>query len=364
MPPTLRSSNSAQSSPSATSKGSPGMDTLSTTPSATPRKAPQCSKCKRPRAGHPRSGCPYMDSPSKENKKNQNALEGHLSVALESMAITSPSRVVERDEETKAFIRNRRRMSAQPPLGPSESLLSLTSSSNEIIARLTQPGMFDATSDDHNEVGIMQRSRIVRWQETVAASPVKAMKRSNNAARTLMPGTLIPPTPETSFASSHDPVPTKEEIVSAECSEASESMEIDNVSTVTPSTATRRAKPLTRTMSAMERDIFVSKLSDEACASIYIIPKVDVADIVAKAISLKFFTHIGLCDDDDDSQALVILGRDQHGVDALLRRMENENRKPPFNKSNSPAKEPSTLKTAAGALVVGAVTTWAGLAFS
>ncbi|EEB98722.1 hypothetical protein MPER_01721 [Moniliophthora perniciosa FA553] len=26
------------------------------------RKAPRCSKCQRPRAGHPRSGCPFVDN--------------------------------------------------------------------------------------------------------------------------------------------------------------------------------------------------------------------------------------------------------------------------------------------------------------
>lgn len=276
------------------------------------------------------------------------------------MVIASPG-PLGRDEETKAFIRNRRR-SAQPAvLARSESLLSLSSSSDEIVARLMQPGMFDDTEGE--DVGGKGKvSRIVRWEETIPSTPLapnKAMK-SKTPARSPMPGTLIPPTPDSSFASSN--ASTKGEIISANLPEQNTSSDVSS----TP-TSTRRGQPLSRTMSAIERDIFITKLSDEAAATIYTVPKADVEAIVAQATTLKFISHIVMNDDENDPQALLILGRNEPAVQALVRKVEKENEKAQLNKKGSPGKShngPSTLKTAAGAAVIGAVGTWAGLAFS
>ncbi|PPQ67566.1 hypothetical protein CVT25_012060 [Psilocybe cyanescens] len=383
MPYALRSaSHSVQNSPSVTSKGSTLRveDLEVATPSGTPRKVPQCSKCKRPRAGHPRSGCPYVDSPAKEKEQQRgNTLERHLSDALESMAIASPGRVLEREseEDTKTFIRNRRRLSAQPPMHSSESLLSLSTSSNEIVARLLEPGVFNDSAEDDDEANSGNTSRIVRWQETIATpSPIRTT-RGKTPARSPMPGTLIPPTPDSSFASSEG-LPTKEEIVSAQLSYSADPtppINVESLSSLRSSNTARRvqpssntarvAQPLGRTMSAVERDVFVSKLADEAAATIYIIPKADVTDVVTKATSLKYSTAISMSEDENDAQALVILGRDESAVDTLFKKIEKENRKAYLSAmAQEGGKGGSSLKTAAGAALIGAVTTWAGLAFS
>ncbi|KAF8961096.1 hypothetical protein BDZ97DRAFT_1905638 [Flammula alnicola] len=372
MPPTLRSSTSAQSSPTATGKSANNVTpSTSTTPSTTPtRKVPQCLTCKRPRAGHPRSGCPYADSPSKGQSNVPNASGSHLSDALESMAIASPARI-ERDDDTKAFIKNRRRQSAQPhPLGPSESLLSLSTNSNDIVARLSQPGIFDDTEGEDDGAGKGKASRIVRWQETIAtipAAPNRALK-SKTPARSPMPGTLIPPTPESSFTSSRDSAAKMESPPANSIRPANDDFPMEDHasnSNASSSTVTRRAQPLSRTMSAVERDVFISKLSEEATATIYIIPKADVDAIVSKATALKFIAHQVMNDDENDPQALIILGRDEKAVQALLRKVEKENRKVQLSKTQNQGRHgPSTLKTAAGAVVVGAVGAWAGLAFS
>ena len=332
-----------------------------TTPSTTPRKAPQCSKCKRPRAGHPRSGCPFVDSPSNEKGQASRVTEGNLTVALESMVIASPG-PLGRDEETKAFIRSRRRSTQPAALARSESLLSLSASSNEIVARLMQPGMFDDTEGE-DIGGKGKASRIVRWQDTIPPTPLAsniAMK-SKTPARSPMPGTLIPPTPDSSFNSSNAST-TKGEIISANLPEQNASSDLSS-----SSTSTRRGQPLSRTMSAVERDIFITRLSDEASATIYIVPKADVEAIIAQATTLKFISQLVMNDDENDPQALLILGRNEAAVQALLQKIEKENERPQLNKKGSPSKShhgPSTLKTAAGAAVIGAVGTWAGLAFS
>lgn len=277
------------------------------------------------------------------------------------MVIASPG-PLGRDEETKAFIRNRRRSTQPAALARSESLLSLSTSSNEIVTRLMQPGMFDDPEGEDIE-GKGKPSRIVRWQETIPATPLapnKAMK-SKTPARSPMPGTLIPPTPDSSFTSSNAST-TKGEIISATLPEQNASSDLSS----TP-TSTRRTQPLSRTMSAVERDIFITKLSDEAAATIYIVPKADVEAIIAQATTLKFISHLVMNDDENDPQALLILGRNEPAVQALVRKVEKENEKAQLNKKGSPSKShhgPSTLKTAAGAAVIGAVGTWAGLAFS
>ena len=140
MAPTLRSS----------APSTPITSTTSDTPTVTPRKVPQCTKCKRPRQGHPRSGCPYSDSPLKEKQNNIEkgpVVATNIIDTLGSMHITSTN--PERVEDTKATIRSRRRSSIQPPqLAPGETLLSLSSDSQEIVERLLQPGMFDDDTDD------------------------------------------------------------------------------------------------------------------------------------------------------------------------------------------------------------------------
>jgi len=118
-------------------------------------------------------------------------------------------------------------------------------------------------------------------------------------------------------------------------------------------------------MSAVERDLFVSRLADEAAATIYVIPKADVEDIRSEAASLKFITHIVMSDEKTDTQALLILGRSERAVQALLRKVEDENRKASENKAQEGSvTATSALKAYAGGAVVGAVGAWAGLAFS
>ncbi|KAF8165711.1 hypothetical protein B0H34DRAFT_690224 [Crassisporium funariophilum] len=369
MPASLRSSTSAHNSPS----GKTNSVDSSTTPTTTPRKAPHCSKCKRPRAGHPRSGCPFVDSPShdaKTQEKKTGATDGHLSVALGSMKLASPARV-ERDEDTKAYIRNRRRLSAQPiTLGPSASLLSLDTNSDEIVARLLQPGSFDDI-DTEEQAGGAKPSRVIRWQDTLLATPGtqnRALK-TKTPARSPMPGTLFPPTPETSFASSIVSQPKQE--IPTKMTPMADRVSMGTCSVGNPSesssTSTRRGPPLGRTMSATERDVFVSKLTNEAAATIYIVPKADLDSIVDEAASLKFFAHQVMNEDENDPQALLILGRDEVAVEALLRRVEIENEKARSSRMHNKERgnrKTSALRAAAGGAMVGVVGAWAGLAFS
>ncbi|EDR12243.1 uncharacterized protein LACBIDRAFT_292738 [Laccaria bicolor S238N-H82] len=381
---TLRSTSSAQTSPS--SKSSNFTESTTYTPSVTPRKAPHCTKCKRPRAGHPRSGCPYVDSPKADQPSNSVASDVGIGLtdALGSMQIASApvALVREREEETKATIRNRRRLSAQPQLPTSDSLLSLSTNSSEIVARLLQPGMFDDTTDEENASGRKAvDKKIVRWQETLAipTTPRAEPALKNNkgkgrySTRSPMPCTLD--TPETSFASSTNSVskqgiaaiPQVESPVEEEEEPEATPDESAGPSTVTPTqgqaTPPRRAQPLGRSMSLEEREMFISKLTVKSPATIYILPKADIPTVTASATALGFHACAVLSDDAEDPEALLILGQDLGAVKKLFGKVEEENRKHSEQRKGKP-RSSLGLKAVAGGAVVGAVGAWAGLAFA
>ena len=364
MAPNLRNS-SAQNSPTAG-----GRTSTNHSPTTTPRKTPQCSKCKRPRAGHPRSGCPFVDSPSCETK-TQDKPENHLTDALGSMSLLSPAPIeIKEDIQDKAFIRNRRRLSAQPELVPSDSLLSLSTNSSEIVTRLLQPGIFDDTDEDENLGDKGKVSKVVRWQETIATSSPSPNTRLKlkTPARSPMPGSLFPPTPESSFASTR----------TADVEEISVVIRQSNIAFANPSVADdasastigQRPVPLARSMSVAQRETFMSKLNTEAKATLCVFDKTDIAAMFAKAVTLHKFVIQVMNDDKNDSQALLIVGQDEEAVHALLRQVEAENRraKAKLKELHNPIPKPesrsSKLGMAAGGIVVGAVGAWAGLAFS
>ena len=362
MAPTLRNS-SAQNSPTAA-----GRTSINHSPTTTPRKTPQCSKCKRPRAGHPRSGCPFVDSPSCE-RKTQDKPDNHLTDALGSMSLLSPPPI--ENKEDKEFIRNRRRLSAQPELVPSDSLLSLSTSSSEIVARLLQPGMLDDTDEDDNFGDKGKISKVVRWQETIdtsSASPNTLLKLKT-PARSPMPGSLFPPTPESSFASARTCDVEEFSVVIRQSNIAFANPSVaDDASAHSTSTIEQRPLPLARSMSVSQREMFMSKLNTEAKATLCVFDKTDIAAMYAKAVTLHKFVVQVMSDDKNDSQALLIVGQDEEAVHALLRQVEAENRsaKAKLKEVHNPKPESrsSKLGMAAGGVVVGAVGAWAGLAFS
>ncbi|KAF9057832.1 hypothetical protein BJ165DRAFT_1423824 [Panaeolus papilionaceus] len=347
MPPTLRS---AQNSPA----GKSARQDLPT-PTLTPtRKVPQCSHCKRPRAGHPRSGCPYMDSPV--NKDFDDAL---ISGALQSLNIETHRTAT--NEEQKPRIHQTR--SHQPkPLRRSNTQLALATTSNEMVGHLSQSGIFDNPQGDMLEMKA-KVAKIVRWQDAVTPASPKANKplKPGRPSRSPMPGTLIPPSP----FSSYDSLDTESDSQGAVHSILSEQGQ-KPISSSSVSQPQPQARPLTRSMSAMERDLFIARLSCDAPATVYVVPKVDMDSILQQAKILKFFTaQIMNEENDQDDQALLIIGQTESAVQTLLKKIEAEHskftEKQPVSTSSKPS---SNFKVVAGSALVGAVGAWAGLAFS
>lgn len=319
-------------------------DKSSDTSTVTPRKVPQCSKCKRPKQGHPRSGCPYVDSPLKDKNDIQTtpAMANNMINALGSMHIASPSH--ERDEDTKATIRSRRRSSIQPPqLAPGETLMSLSSNSHEIVERLMQPGMFDDTDDDAGDVQGERKAKIVRWQETVQqlASPAKSKPVVK------MPGTLITPSPESSRDSLKN-LPNKQETPAPDISIHGSSIDATSIA------SSLGPKPLIRSMSMEQRETFISNLTSSSDATIYVLPSSDIHSIHASAIKLGLHARIVMSVDTNDHQGLLVLGQDEKAVQRVYKKAETESKKV----------QSGRMRAVAGGAVVGAVGAWAGLAFS
>lgn len=372
MAPTTRSS--AQNSPVSKSSAAGDMP-LSTTPSSTPRKVPQCSKCRRPRAGHPRSGCPYaeLESPS---KATQDKGSEKITVAMGSMIIASPGRVP--DEVTKAAIRTRRRLSSQrATLGPSDTLLSLSTNSSEIVRQLLQPGVLDDT--DEGQLHVKEnvegpKSKVVRWQETLVHATPQKIPKNRLFSRSPMPGTLIPFTPETSFASSQGT--TKQE--NPHAPSFYESVSHVSASPVVSSPPVSSPMPkeppheqaILRTMSVEQREDFIAKLAHAHAATIYVLPKEDIPAISSAASALDLHPCVMIKEDDPEAEGLLILGRNPVSVQRLMDKVEEEDKRKREMKSTSTdlptesRRVSSTLRAAAGGAVVGAVGAWAGLAFS
>ncbi|KAG5654232.1 hypothetical protein H0H81_005919 [Sphagnurus paluster] len=241
-------------------------------------------------------------------------------------------------EDTKAAIRNRRRSSQAPALATAQTLQSLDSESQEIVERLLQPGMFDDDEEDGSSSDTKIAARVVQWQQTIVASPVKP-----NPKRTKMPCSLSTPSPQ----SSQETVPADELDVPPAPAD-----DDDNDAASPPTPSVRRPQPLVRSMSVQQRETFLSSLTSSSDATVYVVPRNDIHNIHAEAIKLGFHARIALGKDTSDPQGLVVLGRDEAAVKRLYSQVEIERKKS------------SHFRAAAGGAVVGAVGAFAGLAFT
>ncbi|TFK25987.1 hypothetical protein FA15DRAFT_321386 [Coprinopsis marcescibilis] len=378
------------------------VDSPTTTPS---RKAPQCNKCKRPRAGHPRSGCPFVDSPTVPRqsdsedtangsfapappspaRRKTRKLGTDLNEAMGSMTLGSPGNF--KTEEDKKILQNRRRSrpSGVNPLKRSDTILSLTTSSQELVENLLRPGVLsDETDTEGNGEATGEKnqrpSRVVKWQETLIQAAFDGrnggLPRPKSSTSSPMPGTLI--TPNASFFVSSDSIAEEKPRVPI-ATRPTETSFSSNTS-VPQTSPLREVKPLARSMSMEERQMFVSCLgaASNLRATIYVLPKADIEEVARAALDIGFAAHIATNENEDDDQALLILGSQEVEVEKLTKRIEEVEEAKQGGRvtcsasSSSPSYTPekprststSAFKAAAGGAVVGAVGLWAGLAFS
>lgn len=201
-----------------------------------------------------------------------------------------------------------------------------------------------------------QSSRLDNQLDEVENTSDVFGSRPMKKGRHSMPGTLIPPiSADGSIAS----VGLSEEEGAATKTEVTQPFEGGVAFTF----CQRAQSPLSRSMSAMERDLFVFQLASRAGATSLVIPKADAEAIRDQATALKFTTHL-VVDREDDSQAMLILGQEESSVRNLARKVAEVHENATRRKETSRRTSASGFKTVAGAALVGAVSTWAGLALS
>ena len=308
MPPILRSGT--------TTHGRTGVET---TPTKSPRKVPHCTKCQRPRAGHPRQGCPYIPSP--DSRVQPNHLD--ITASMSSLAI-SP---------TKSKLGERRR---RPP-AQEMSLASLSTESSHILHRLLEPEN--------------TRDRLSFLDKNVDTSHSSEFHRNPGSSKLLfkdgkiMPGTLV--TPHPSFVTE---VPPSEDIPQ------SDGDQLDSKASVIMPLLGVAAAPLARSMSMEERMTFLdglAELSRGPPAAVYAIHVRELQQIAESAAKLGFHTGTVPPKTCFEQEGLLILGRDFGAVKDLLARLSGDG-----------APQSSSVRAMAGGAIAGAVATFTGLALA
>jgi hypothetical protein len=316
MAPTLRSTTTH------------GRTDVETTPTKSPRKTPHCTKCQRPRAGHPRQGCPYDRSPRSQAGVQRTPLD--ITKSMDALVI-SPTKA--KPDESRQ---------CQP--AHEMTLASLSTESSNILNRLFPPkdtcehGI--STNNEDRKVGAGLTSEFHQSPNTFPKSPFREGR--------IMPGTLF--TPRSSF---YTETPVMEAIQSNGHRQSGSGASV--VVPPSPSPMGVGAPPLVRTMSVEERTAFLDGLAELSLgppATVYSIHVHELHHMAEAARKHGFHTGTVLPQTCSREEGLLILGRDLRAVEDLLAKLSRE-----FPKQSS-------IRAVAGGAVAGAVATFTGLALA
>lgn len=362
-PRTRSSSGTAPTTPAKprVSTGSSGLPT----PGSTPRRAPHCTKCGRPRAGHPRSGCPYATQstpPSPCSTKSisvtiptPTADEG-IAQELSSLRIANPTE--ERKPEFDQAGRGKRRLSVRFALVPAETLASLCTTDSELVEGLLAPGMMsDSCAEEDHDV-------VLRWRRTLLDVDPPS-RESPERVITAIDETKQPVQVTTPCLSRRMPctldTPTASLTVTEPLSDTNVDSAINMNDTIflLPDPDVKKPRPLQRTMSVEQRSLLLERLnhSKNAAATLISIAKGEVENVRKDAQQVGFIVRVLPCGGEDD-QRWIILGTDAQAMDLLEKRFSEEDQK------RKKAQGGGKFRAAAGGALLGAVATWTGLAFS
>ena len=366
MAPVTRSS--APSTP-AKQRVSANSDGPVTPPSTGTRRTPHCTKCHRPRAGHPRSGCPYVDasdpslaSPSATMHVSSAAqiassADDGLSGELSSLHIVSPTEEIRRASMPHTENEPRRRLSVRFALVPKQTLASLSPTDTHLVEQLLQPGMMSDVVSPQDRV-----AHVLEWRKTlddadpldVKEVPVEVKVEdelpSNDTTRPLsriMPCTLFTPTPSLTTTE-----PVTDQGIGGSALNMNE--------TVYLLPDVKGARPLSRSMSFEQRSLFLQQLnrsSSTAPATLVSLPTADLNNVRSHAEKVGF--HVRVLPGGEDNNKWVVLGTEQEAIDLLAEKFLEEEKKNKRAKGRG-----GKLTAVAGGVVFGAVATWTGLAFS
>ncbi|KIJ20453.1 hypothetical protein PAXINDRAFT_166508 [Paxillus involutus ATCC 200175] len=330
MAPSTRSS--APSTPS-TPRVSTGSGGLITPPNSTPRRIPHCTKCHRPRAGHPRSGCPYVDAsdppspsttkPISKGAQASSAGDDEILEELSSLHIISPTKD---NGKTPVKGKDQRRLSVRFALVPQETLASLGTTDSELVGQLLQPGMMsdDVTPGDMD-------SKVLSWRKTLydgekvdgptrPSTPEERKPLSGHAGSS--PSRRMPCTLTTPTASLTVTEPLTDQGIGGSALDMNETIYL------LPDLDVKKLKPLARSMSVEQRSLFLDRLSHSsstAPATLLSISLSDVDNVRSDAEQVGFIVRV--LPNQEDDKKWVILGSDQKAVDLLAEKFTEEERK-------------------------------------
>ncbi|EIM85703.1 uncharacterized protein STEHIDRAFT_158326 [Stereum hirsutum FP-91666 SS1] len=298
------------------------------TPGSSSRKSHQCRTCGRPRVGHPRSGCPYGDSPSSARRAEGRAPD--LTAALSSLSIDNFA-------EAKSSTSRRR---SKPIEASQASLASLDAESKEILNGLFQQQPTQQTGGDtESDSDGGEHSPLRKWRQGVS-TPLKSKREE------IMPGTLLTP---------HSTILATEPSSSQEDPYHGAKTDVEDEDCMpTPQNSQR----LIRSLSVEERAAFLdglAEISRAPPATVYIVPLVDIPIMQASARKVGFCTRaVPPIEGSKEDEALFIIGRDEAAVERLRTELAKDVKK---------KGRVSAVQLAGGAMM-GAVATFGTLAFS
>lgn len=264
-----------------------------------------------------------------------------------------------------------RRSTGTPPLQTSESLASISTSAENILNDLTKPGFFsqETVFDDDGKGDGSQHAHI----------PSKV--RIKSGPQRLMPGTLMAPSWESSIGGFLDDAKSSEGPRNGSKSSLGVQTSFRGLgSDPAPSSSLRSTspRPLQRSQTQEQRELFLSSLSQTSPASVYIHKKQEIDSVHASAKAAKLYVHV--IDDngaDGEEDVLVVIGSDLRAVEKLADELTKSIKGFTAGTTNTtnnfyitkttddrPGTSSSTMKAVASGAIVGAVGTWAGLAFS
>ncbi|KAK7049763.1 hypothetical protein VNI00_005794 [Paramarasmius palmivorus] len=390
MAPTTRAGskpNTRENTPVKASKLVAGEETPS--PS---RKAPRCSKCQRPRAGHPRSGCPFVDDETNEDTTPvSNVTETLKSMVISRSDITGTTNRTETDtsddsdiipanrskarrstgrrsltarpapeedfeiEDTKAVIRERRRSerAARTSLSKPDDLASLDSASAEVVKNLLIPNLGD--TDDETVEG-QKPGKTVHWDRSLGEEQISSNGKTTKEKklRIPMPCSFHDPSPYSSTASlrledASTAIDDKSAVAVSVSSQGS--------TTSVDSDSTPKARALSRTMSMEERQSFLDQLNRLVTVQQYQLSNADAKDIRPPK---GLYTRLIPADEAHPEENILIVGQDETEVEKVYQTRKNE-REANLRKDRRGS---GGFRAVAGGALVGAVATFTGLAYA
>ncbi|KAJ8087045.1 hypothetical protein PM082_005870 [Marasmius tenuissimus] len=364
MAPTTRTLSNTSTPTKTPTKASKAATEDGGTPKVTPRKTPHCHTCGQPMRGHTRKGgCPTnSDSPSNAEKRvDSSMLDSFQSLDIaehaEDETPTTPRKAGRKSagrrsltprkvqdegepEDTKAVIRERRKSerAARQTVSHAESLASLDSYSAELVANLLQA---EDSSDNELPEGTQ---KTVHWDEGIAASnSSNGTERKVKKERIAMPCSFNPPSPFSSFAESS--ASSRGSIGSARPSNGNASADV----------VRGEKKPLDRTMSMEARALYLDKLEGKATAQFFMVPDAEVADFQDQ-VPKGLFIRTLPAGAENPGHNIIVIGRNEGDVEKLYQSLK---------KDGEPTRRRSSgFGMAASGAVVGAVATFAGLAYT